>query len=127
MSKRKGRWDPPLPGPPSGTGPSITEMQSDDEKAGKPLPPHVQLILPIPPETVHPCLLAAPFDSAATLAQLQAGFASLTEDELRVARLWLMGATIRDASAHLRMKKPALRELWRSMRRKLRAALRPPA
>ena len=58
-----------------------------------------------------------------TLAALQAGFASLTDDEVKVARLWLVGKSLDAACRFLQMDKRLVRDLWQSMRRKLRLAL----
>jgi hypothetical protein len=71
-----------------------------------PLPP------PRPPET-----------RATILADLQAGFASLSEDELKVAQLWIYGRTPSEISHFLKMNKDEVPRVWKRMRRKLREAL----
>jgi DNA-binding CsgD family transcriptional regulator len=59
-----------------------------------------------------------------TLAAVQTGFASLTDDELKVARLWLVGKSFNGVCNFLQMDEKVVRSLWRSMRRKLRDALK---
>ena len=99
--RRRDRWAPPLPGGKPPTEPlPIIELQPN------PLPP------PRPPVTRED-----------TLADLQIAFASLTEDELKLARLWLVGESLDDVCSILRMREKAVRALWQSMRRKLRLAL----
>jgi DNA-binding CsgD family transcriptional regulator len=109
----------------------MSEMISDDEKAGVPLPPPVELTPrsppltiteagPLPPEPPPP-----PFDRVAILAGVQAGFASLTDDELRVAQLWLIGESFDDVCDAIQMEEKTVRKLWQDMRRKLRAGLKP--
>jgi DNA-binding CsgD family transcriptional regulator len=64
-----------------------------------------------------------PVTRESTLADLQTGFGSLTDDELKVARLWLVGETLDEVCCILQMREKRVLELWRSMRRKLRLAL----
>jgi DNA-directed RNA polymerase specialized sigma24 family protein len=124
MGRRNRRWDPPLPGPCTNRGPSMSESVSDDEKAGKPLAPLVELILAPPPEGEHPHARSVPFDRGQALAGLQAAFASLTDDEVCIARVWLLGQSRSDACRLLRMDEDTAQKLWRSMRRKLRDGLK---
>ena len=130
MSKRKGRWDPPLPGPSANLGPQVTVLISDDEKAGKPLPPLVEFIqYGPPPDIAEPQPRPSeppplPFDRVAAVAGLQRVFALLTDDELRVARVWLLGLSISAACRLLEMNETTARNHWENMRRKLRDALR---
>jgi DNA-binding CsgD family transcriptional regulator len=58
-----------------------------------------------------------------TLAELQTGLASLTDDELQVARLWLVGESLERMCCMLRKSEKSVQKLWQSMRRKLRFAL----
>ena len=129
MSRRKRRWDPPLPGPCLNLGPSMSEMIGDDEKAGKPLPPLVELTPRSPALTfseMHPSPLPPPpppFDRAAALAGLQAAFALLTDEELQVARLRMLGVPVDEISVELGMLDDEVRTLWKAARRKLGTAL----
>ncbi|WP_171474308.1 helix-turn-helix transcriptional regulator [Frigoriglobus tundricola] len=68
-----------------------------------------------------------PVTRESTLADLQTGLASLTDDELKVARLWLVGETLDDVCCILQMREKMVRKLWQSMRRKLSNALEPNA
>ena len=130
MSRRNRRWDPPLGGACPKTGPSMSESVSDDEKAGKPIAPLVELIPRSPPLTISeagPLPLPPPpppMTREETLAALQTGFASLTEDELRVARLWLLGESFDDVCDLFQMDEKTVRKLWQEMRRKLRIAVK---
>jgi hypothetical protein len=102
MSRRKrpGRPDLPLPGGVRPTGPAeIIELHSN------PLPP--------PPR----------FDRETTLAGLQAAFALLTDDELRVARVRMLGIRLVDIADELELEDDEAVALWRSARRKLVTAL----
>lgn len=99
--RRDDRWAPPAPG-----GKPPTEPVEPIDLYPNPLPP------PGPPVTRE-----------STLADLQTGFASLTDEELKLARLWLVGETVDDACCILKMREKKLRMLWRSMRRKVRDAL----
>jgi DNA-binding CsgD family transcriptional regulator len=58
-----------------------------------------------------------------TLADLQTGLASLTDDELALARLWLVGEALEDICYILKLREKKVRMLWQSMRRKVRFAL----
>jgi DNA-binding CsgD family transcriptional regulator len=58
-----------------------------------------------------------------TLADLHAGFAALSDDELKVARLWLYGRSVNEVCHFLKLNEKTVLALWRSMRRKLRDAL----
>jgi DNA-binding CsgD family transcriptional regulator len=107
-------------------------MISDYEKAGKPLPPLVELRPNSPPLEVTeagelpPDPPPPPFDRGAILAGLQVGYASLTDDELRVAQLWLLGESLEDVCDLLGRDKKTMRRTWQDIRRKLRDALRGP-
>ena len=101
MGRRKDRWAPPSRG-----GKPPTEPVEAIDLYPNPLPP------PRPPDT-----------RATILADLQAGFASLTDDELKVAQLWVYGRSVDDVCHFLQMDEATVRGLWRSMRRKLREAL----
>ena len=101
--RRPDRWAPPAHG-----GKPPTEPMPIIDLYPKPLPP------PGPPVT-----------RASTLAALQTGLTSLTEDELKVARLWLLGHGFDDVCHLLQMDAKVTRNHWRSMRRKLRDALKP--
>lgn len=99
--RRDDRWAPPLPGAKAPTEPvEIIELYPN------PLPP------PGPPETRE-----------STLADIQAGFAALTDDELALARLWLVGESVEDACSILKVREKKLLKLWRGMRGKVRFAL----
>jgi DNA-binding CsgD family transcriptional regulator len=54
---------------------------------------------------------------------VQLGFAALSDDELRVAHLWLIGLSREDVSDELGMSEEKVRNLWQHMRWKLRLAL----
>jgi DNA-binding CsgD family transcriptional regulator len=120
---------PPLAGPPANRGPQVTELRSQEELAGalplptvelKPAGPPTQIIdlypNPLPPP-------GPPVTRESTLADLLTGFASLTDDEVEVARAWLVGESLEDTCRILERSEKAVRELWQSMRRKLRFAL----
>jgi len=98
MSRRR-RWIAPLPGGTRPTEPIEIELHPN----------------PLPPER--------PITREGTLAGVQAGFASLTDEELRVARLWLRGVAFHDVCAKLNLSEKEVRQHWREMRRKLRAGL----
>jgi DNA-binding CsgD family transcriptional regulator len=66
-----------------------------------------------------------PVTREATIAALQAGLATLTDDEMKVARLWLIGKSLDATCIFLQMDKQLVRGLWQNMRRKLRDALMP--
>jgi DNA-binding CsgD family transcriptional regulator len=72
---------------------------------------------PLPPP-------APPVTRDDTLAAVQTGFASLTDDEVKVARLWLIGKSFNAICSYLQMDEKVVRSIWRSMRRKLRDALK---
>lgn len=93
-------------GPPARGGQPPTEPLPIIGLYPNPLPP------PGPPETRE-----------STLADLQTGFASLTEDELALARLWLVGEPLEDICYAFDMSEKKVRALWRGMRRKVRYAL----
>jgi hypothetical protein len=101
MGRRKDRWAPPGRGEPPPTEP----VESIDLYPN-PLPP------PRPPAT-----------RATILADLQVGFAALTEDELRVARLWIFGRSLEDVCYFLDLEEKTAKRLYRSVRRKLRETL----
>lgn len=69
-------------------------------------------ITPRPPETRE-----------TILADLQAGFAALADDELKVARLWVYGRSLADVCHFLKLDEEVARRLGKRMRRKLRNAL----
>lgn len=129
MGRRNRQWDPPLGGQCPNLGPQMSESISDDEKAGKPMPPAVELRpcgppleiteagpLPLPPESL-------PFDRAAVLAGLQMAFAQLTDDELEVARMRMLGVPYVEISEELGMLDEEVEKLWKQARRKLGTAL----
>lgn len=101
MGRRKDRWAPPPRG-----GKSPTEPAEIIDLFPGPLMP------PRPPETRE-----------TMLADLHAGFASLTDEELKVARLWLYGRSVDEVCHFLKLSEKTARGLWRSMRRKLRNTL----
>jgi len=99
--RRDDRWAPP----PRGAKPP-TEPVEPIDLYPNPLPP------PGPPVTRE-----------STLADLQTGFASLTDEELKVARLWLVGESLDDICYLLNMREKAVKALWQRMRGKVRFAL----
>ena len=129
MGRRK-RWAPPLSGArvPS-EPPEIIELISDDDKAGVPLPPYVELIPRSPPLEIielYPSPLPPlplPITRESSLARVQVGFAALNDDEMRVAHLWLTGKSLEDVCYGLGMTEEKVRNLWQHMRWKLRLAL----
>lgn len=100
MGNRKDRFAPPR------GAKSPTEPVEPIDLYPNPLPP------PRPPETRE-----------TILADLHAGFVSLTADELKVAQLWIYGRSLDDVCHFLKLNERTVRKLWRSMRRKLREAL----
>ncbi|HEV3387026.1 MAG TPA: hypothetical protein VG097_19565 [Gemmata sp.] len=129
MSRRNRRWAPPAPGPCPKTGPSFSECISDDDKAGVPLPPYVELTPCSPPLEIielYPSPLPPPpptLTRETALARVQVGFSALSEDEMRLAHLWLIGLSREDACDELGMSEKKVRNLWQHMRWKLRLAL----
>lgn len=130
MARRNRRWDPPLSGPPSNLGPQMSESNSVEERAGKQGPfPYVELHPKSPPlqiteagpvaETPQP----SPFNRQPALAGIQAAFAQLTDEELQVARLRMLGVPYADIAAELGLVVDEVEELWKLARRKLGTAL----
>jgi hypothetical protein len=107
----------------------MSESVSDDEKAGKPLAPLVELTPRSPPlqitETgpMQPPPEPPPFDRGAALAGLQAAFALLTDDELQVARLRMLGLPFDSIAEELHSLDADVEKLWKRARRKLGTAL----
>ncbi len=127
MSRRNRRWAPPASGPCPKLGPQSTECISDDDKAGVPLPPFVELTPRSPPLEITELYPSPPPPPLLTredsLSQVQVGFAALSNDELRVAHLWLTGKGLEDVCCELGMTEEKVRNLWQHMRWKLRLAL----
>jgi hypothetical protein len=71
----------------------------------------------------NPLPVRPPETRETILADLQAGFASLTDEELRLARMWLYGRTLGGACRVLQKEPRAVRKLYRAMRRKLNEAI----
>ncbi len=118
----------PLPGWNPPTEPmEVIEMVSDEEKAGHPLPPLVELRPGGPPVEIvegYPNPLPAlrqprPFDRAEVLAKLQAAFALLTDEELQVAQMRMLGAPFLDISEALALRQERIIKLWKQARRKM--------
>jgi DNA-directed RNA polymerase specialized sigma24 family protein len=101
MGRRSDRWAPPARG-----GKPPTEPIEPIDLYPNPLPP------PRPPETRE-----------TILADLHAAFASLSEEELKVAQLWVYGRTPSEIGHFLKMSRAEVRRAWKRMRRKLREAL----
>lgn len=129
MSRSHRYWKPPLPGVPSHRGPSMSESVSDAEKAGEPLPPYVELrpggppvelveAGPNPPEPPPP-----PFDRAAALARIPSAFAALTDGELQVGRLRMLGVPYIDIADELWLTEEEVVKIWKQARRKLGAGM----
>jgi hypothetical protein len=128
MGRRNRRWDPPLGGPCPNLGPQMSESVSDDEKAGLPLPPLVELRPTGPPISITeagpmPLAPEEPFDRQAALAGIQAAFAELTDDELRVARFRLLGVPYDSIAEEVEMLDEEVEKLWKQARRKLGTAM----
>jgi hypothetical protein len=100
-----GRRNDRRPAPPRGENPPAEEMPVYDLYPN-PLPP------PRPPDTRE-----------TILADLQAGFAALTESELLVARLWIYGRSLEDVCYFLDLEERTAKKLYRNMRRKMREIL----
>lgn len=100
MGRRKDRWSPP----PRGAKPPTEPVE--------PIDLYPNPTTPRPPETRE-----------TILADLHAGFASLTVDELKVAQLWVFGRSLEDVCFFLKLDERTVKRLWRSMQRKLREAL----
>lgn len=122
----------PLPGWNPPTEPvEVMEMISDDEKAGLPLPPMVELrpggppveIVEALPNPLPPSREPPPLDRAAALICLQAAFALLTDEELEVARMRMLGARYIDISEALAIRTERAEHLWKQARRKLGKAI----
>jgi DNA-binding CsgD family transcriptional regulator len=122
----------PLPGwnPPTDSV-EVIESVSDDEKAGKPVPPPVELrpggppveIVDGYPNPLPPPRRPRPFDRSMALAGLQSAFALLTDEELQVARMRMLGAPFLDISEELALRPERVEKLWKFARRKLGAAM----
>jgi DNA-binding CsgD family transcriptional regulator len=74
---------------------------------------------------LHPNPLPPPprFDRAAALAGLQAAFALLTDDELRIARVRMLGARLVDIAEEFDLDEQEVAKLWKQARRKLGSTL----
>ena len=129
MRNRYRPGNPPLSGPPSNRGPSMSESNSVEERAGDGPYPYVEFrpkssplqiteAGPLPPPPPPP-----PFDRAAALADLQAAFALLTDDELRIARRRMLGIRLEDIGEGLGMGDKEVEKLWKQARRKLGNAI----
>jgi DNA-directed RNA polymerase specialized sigma24 family protein len=59
------------------------------------------------------------FDRGAALAGLQTAFALLTDDELRIARVRMLGVRLTDIAATFRLSTEEVEKLWKQARRKL--------
>lgn len=125
MRNRYKPGNPPLSGPPSNRGPSLSESNSVEERAGdgpypsvelRPKSPPLQITEagPLPPPPPPP-----PFDRAAALADLQAALALLTDDELQVARQRMLGIRLVDIAEGLGIGDEEVEKLWKQARRKL--------
>jgi DNA-binding CsgD family transcriptional regulator len=122
----------PLPGwnPPTDAV-EIGESVSADEEAGLPLPPVVELrsggppveIVEAYPNELPPHRTPRPFDREAVLAKLRSGFTSLTDDEMQVAELRMLGVPFLDISEAIALRPELVQKLWKRARRKLGAAL----
>lgn len=114
-------WNPPM------EPMKVIEMASDDEKAGQPLPPLVELVPGGPPVEIveaypnplPPLKRPKPFVREDALAKLQAAFALLTDEELQVARIRMFGASYIDISEELAIRQERVEKLWKQARRKL--------
>jgi DNA-binding CsgD family transcriptional regulator len=96
MSRPANRWADPAPG---GTMP--TEPIQVIDLYPNPLPPQPPLLT----------------------RDIQAAFGGMTDAELILARLWLLGKSSREARDQLRMSRDTSDKLIRRIRRKLRDAL----
>lgn len=129
MGKRKDRWAPPLLGPGTNPGPSMTVMVSDDEKAGRPLPPLVEVRPHSPPLQISeagelpPEPPPPPFDRGAALTALQHAFAKLDDLELQVAQMRIVGFPIWDIGEELGLEDEAVERIWKGARSKLGRAI----
>lgn len=104
MGRNRDRWVPPAPG-----GAPPTEPMQSIDLYPNPLPP---------PE---------PFVTRdAARAAWLVGFDSLSDDEARVARLWLAGKSCRAVCRLLQMDARTVKTHWQNMRRKLRRAVKSP-
>ncbi len=124
MGRRNRQWDPPLGGPCPNLGPQMSESVSDDEKAGKPMPPLVELRPCGPPLQITeagpmPDEPSPPFNREAALGGLQAAFAALSDDEIQVARLRMLGVRYVDISEELGLQTEEVEKIWKRTRRKL--------
>lgn len=129
MARPHRHWKPPLPGVPSNRGPQMIELRSREELAGEPLPPYVEArpggpplqiteAGPLPPEPPPP-----PFDRAAALARIPGAFAALTDGELQVARLRMLGIPYIDIADELWSTEEEVVSIWKRARRKLGAGM----
>ena len=125
---KRGKHPKPLPGWNPPTDPvDVIESVSDDEKAGRPVPPLVELrpggpaaeIVEGDPNPLPTPRRPLPFDRNVALAGLHTAFASLTDEELQVARMRMLGAPFLDISEELAMRLERVEKLWKQARRKL--------
>jgi hypothetical protein len=107
----------------------MSESRSQEELAGDGPYPYVELTPAGPPLTITDAgpmpdpPPPPPFDRAAALAGLQAAFALLTDDELRVARRRMLGIPLFEIAIDLRLGDDEAAAFWKSARRKLGTAL----
>ncbi len=119
--------------PPRGTPPKLgeqkTELISQQELAGETPLPEVRLIpngpaleiielYPSPPPPPPP-----PLTRDFTTERLQVGLAALSDEEMKVAHLWLIGEDRVEMCDILGISEAKVKSLWQHMRWKLRLAL----
>jgi DNA-binding CsgD family transcriptional regulator len=95
-------------------------------RRNKDMPPTVSKpTVPADPINLYPLPIRErpPETRDTILADLQAGFASLTDEELRLARMWLYGRSMKAVCRLLKRDRREVRRLYRSMRRKIYEAI----
>ncbi|MCI0700511.1 MAG: hypothetical protein L0241_05460 [Planctomycetia bacterium] len=129
MSRRSRRWDPPLSGPCPNLGPQMTELRSQEELAGAPPLPSVELRPKSPPLQITeagPLLEpppSPPFNRDAVLARISVAFARLDDLELEVARRRMLSVPYSSISEELGMLDSEVEQVWKQARLKLGLAM----
>jgi DNA-directed RNA polymerase specialized sigma24 family protein len=107
----------------------VTELVSQEEQAGQPPLPYVELTPKSPPLQITEAgplpepPPPPPFNREAALAGLHAAFSLLTDEELEVARLRMLGVPYADISEEIGVVEEEAEKLWKQARRKLGMAM----
>lgn len=103
----------------------MSELVSQEELAGQPPLPSVELTPKSPPLQITELYPSPepppppPFNRETALVELQAAFAALSDEELQIARLRMLGVPYADISEELELLDEEVEKLWKRARRKL--------